>query len=345
MNSINRRKFLQNSAVLAAGFLVPDPLHAQVAPEQLMTVSGPRAKNKLGFILSHEHILVDFIGADKVSASRYDADAVFKLAVPILMDAKRRGCETIVECTPAYLGRDVRLLEKISDTTKINIVTNTGYYGAAKEKYLPAHAYQETAEQLASRWIKEWKKGIDGTRIKPGFIKTGVDQFPLSAVQKKLIEAAAITHINTGLTIAVHTGNGAAAMEQMDILKSKHVSPASWIWVHAQNEKDRKIHIEAANAGGWVSFDGFHTKVKEDYLRFLTDMKKANLLEHVLISHDSGWYHVGEPGGGDYKNYNGIIDILLPAMKDSGFSDADVDLVFKINPGNAFCINDYVKNR
>ena len=42
----------------------------------------------------HEHVLVDFIGADEVSPSRYDADAVFStvlphLARPARSDARR----------------------------------------------------------------------------------------------------------------------------------------------------------------------------------------------------------------------------------------------------------------
>ncbi len=77
----------------------------------------------------------------------------------------------------------------------MNIITNTGYYGAAGDKYIPKHAYSESAEELASRWINEWKNGIGSTGIKPGFIKIGVDDGPLSDIDKKLVEAAALTHL------------------------------------------------------------------------------------------------------------------------------------------------------
>jgi phosphotriesterase-related protein len=63
----------------------------------------------------HEHILVDFIGAAEVSRSRYDASAVFNAVLPHLKQARRLGCETLVECTPAYLGRDPHLLRRLSD--------------------------------------------------------------------------------------------------------------------------------------------------------------------------------------------------------------------------------------
>ena len=55
------------------------------------------------------------------------------------------------------------------------MITNTGYYGAAGDKYVPQHAYEETVDQLADRWTGEWEDGIEGTGIRPGFIKGGVD--------------------------------------------------------------------------------------------------------------------------------------------------------------------------
>jgi len=180
--------------------------------------------------------------------------------------------------------------------------------------------------------------GIEGSGIRPGFIKSGVDNFPLSAVQQKIVEATAITHRSTGLTIAIHTGNGEAALEEMRILESMGVAPEAWIWIHAQNEKNREMHIRAAEAGGWVSFDNVSDDSMSSCLLFLADMKKAGLLAHVLISHDSGWYHVGELQGGIFRDYNTILDKLVPAMIKEGFTQNDVRQLFYLNPFNAFAV-------
>ena len=51
-------------------------------------------------MLPHEHILVDFVGADGVSPDRYDADEAFKVMLPFVKQAKESGCATIAECTP-----------------------------------------------------------------------------------------------------------------------------------------------------------------------------------------------------------------------------------------------------
>jgi len=333
----NRRKFIRQSASMMAGYFLVTRLPL-TANNEVITVGGRMTAEKMGFTLTHEHILVDFIGADKINPSRYDANEVFEIALPKLLAAKERGCQTLMECTPAWLGRDVKLLKRLSEASGLNILTNTGYYGAAGEKYLPAHAFTETADQVAARWIKEWENGIDSSGIRPGFIKSGVDKYPLSAVQQKMVEAAALTHIATGLCIGIHTGDGRAAMEELQIIESKGISAEAWIWIHAQNEKNRTLHIRAAKAGGWVSFDGVNSGSITDCLAFLKDMKTENLLGNVLLSHDSGWYHAGEPTGGHYNDYNTISDILIPAMKDSGFSDNEIRLLFFTNPAKAFSV-------
>jgi predicted metal-dependent phosphotriesterase family hydrolase len=362
----SRRKFVKNTCRLAAVFAclprsvwshasqVPAIHHdvkgpgenlinggQNISPDNLVvvTVAGPRAAAELGFTLSHEHIMVDFIGAAAVSPNRYNAGEVFNTALPFLQEVRERGCRTIVDCTPAYLGRDVTILKKLADAARLNILTNTGYYGAAGEKYLPPHAYTDTVSDIANRWIREWQQGIDGTGIKPGFIKSGVDRYPLSAVQQKIVAAAAETHAQTGLTLAIHTGDGKAALEEMKIIHNHGVHASAWIWVHAQSEENRKIHLEVASAGGWVSFDGYSKSQDEKYIQFIKDMKQAGHLNRILISHDSGWYHVGEPGGGRYNNYNAITDTLIPALGTNGFTNEDVRQIFELNPAIAYAVS------
>jgi phosphotriesterase-related protein len=336
MKHIGRREFLKTTGVLAAGTVALPSFASQEA--YVMTVSGPVPLSELGYTLPHEHVMTDFIGADKVSPDRYSQEEVFNTALPFLKSVKEKGCGTFIECTPAYIGRDVLLLRLLSEESGLNIITNTGYYGAVQEKFIPKHAYKESAEELADRWIEEAQHGIDGTGIKPGFIKTSVDGYPLSTTQQKLIHAAAITHRATGLTIGVHTGNGSAAMEELRIIRENGVAPSAWIWIHAQSEKNRQMHIDAAKAGGWVEFDSVNKNSINEHLNFLLDMKKAGLLHRTLISQDSGWYHVGEENGGTFNDYNTIFTDFIPAMQKAGFTDADVDLVFKKNPGEAFAI-------
>lgn len=303
---------------------------------QIMTVQGLMPASQMGISLIHEHVLVDFIGADSTHSGRWDRQEVFDKVMPYLLEVKQLGCQTIVECTPAYLGRDPLLLKMLADSSGLTILTNTGYYGAVDNKFLPPHAYTETPEQLAARWIAEWKDGIDGTGIRPGFIKISVNPDTLSELHEKLVRAAALTHLATGLTIASHTGPAIPAFEELAVLEEEGVDPSAFIWVHAQNEKDLAKHIAAASRGAWISFDGVRTDNIMDYVKRLTAMKEAGLLDRVLISHDAGWYRPGEPDGGTFRGYTAIFQDLLPALRQAGFSELEVKQLMMVNPVEAF---------
>ncbi|MFB3825794.1 MAG: phosphotriesterase [Bryobacteraceae bacterium] len=253
--------------------------------------------------LVHEHVMVDFTGG-----SPYDRDEVFRVARPRLEEVARLGCRRMLECTPAFLGRDPKLLARLADATGVELWTNTGIYGAANQKYVPAFARGESAEQLARRWIEEARRGVDG--MKPRFIKTGVNRGPLDELDRKLARAAGIASRETGLMVQSHTGNGIAAMEQMEL-----IGPRRFVWVHAQNEKDHGFHEKAARLGAWVSFDGVRPQSADWHLQCVRFMASKGLLGRTLISQDAGWYHVGEPGGGNFRPYTYLYTDFLPRLE------------------------------
>src|SRR5690606_28646478 len=170
MNS-SRRTFLKQSAFFLTASSAPSAFYWDWSQKkgEVMTVNGTIKPRQMGMSLIHEHILVDFIGADQISFDRWDREQVVKKVLPYLQEIRDLGVKTLVECTPAYLGRDARLLDELSDRIELQIITNTGYYGARQNQHLPEHAFKEDAEQLAERWINEFENGIDGTSIKPGF--------------------------------------------------------------------------------------------------------------------------------------------------------------------------------
>lgn len=302
----------------------------------IITVTGEIPASEIGKTLHHEHLLVDFIGADSTGYHRWNRDSVVAKVLPYLLEIKNLGYKTLVECTPAYLGRDPMLMKMLSEKSGVQIITNTGYYSAVGAKYIPEHGFSESAEQLAARWIDEAKNGIEGTGIYPGFIKIAVERKPLEEINRKVVEAACITHKTTGLVIMSHTGPALPAFHQIEILKENGVHPSAFIWTHAQNEKDFSKHIEAAKMGVWVAFDNFNPDQLDKYVEFAQLMKKEGLLGKVLFSHDAGWYKPGEPGGGEFRGFTEIEGILIPALEKNGISQHDIYQLFAANPAEAF---------
>jgi phosphotriesterase-related protein len=305
---------------------------------KIITVSGEIPANEIGKTLHHEHLLVDFIGADSTGYHRWNKNEVIEKVLPYLLEIKKAGYKTLVECTPAYLGRDPELLKILVEKSGIQIITNTGLYSAVGAKFIPEYGFTETAEQLAERWITEAKNGIEGSGVFPGFIKIAVERKPLEEINRKVVEAAAITHKETGLVIMSHTGLAVPAYQQLDILKEFGIHPSAFIWTHAHNEKDFNKHIEAAKMGTWIAFDNFKPKRLERYIEFALLMKKEGLLNKVLFSHDAGWYKPGEANGGIFRGFTEIEDLLIPALLKNGLSQNDIQLLFELNPSKAFAV-------
>ncbi len=333
---MQRLTFIRTSCLFVASFLLPS--FGKKSKLSMMTVKGLIDSVDAGVCLEHEHVLVDFSGADKYNPTKWNRDEVILKVLPYLQELKENGCSTFFECTPEYLGRDVSLLLELSNKTGLNILTNTGYYGASNNKYLPEQAYTLDASQLADIWTKEYESGIQGTSVKPGFIKIGVDPEPLNSIHEKLVLAAGLTHMRTGLTITSHTGPASTAFQELEVLKHAGVHPSAFVWIHAQNEKEWSNYLKAAKMGSWISLDGLHNENVGNYSEMLVYLKEKKLLEKVLVSHDAGWYDPEKLKGGTYRNYNTLFEKLIPRLRSNGFSENEINQILVVNPADAFSI-------
>lgn len=305
------------------------------AVEQLNTVQGSIPNSALGISLSHEHIMSNY-GKEITEASHYDSIALFNQVIPYLKKIKSLGVNSIFDCTTAYFGRRIDLLQKISAATEVQIITNTGFYGAANDRYLPEFVYEAKTKSISEIWINEFENGIDGSNIKPGFIKLAFDDtIPLSPIDKKLFEAGILTHLSTGLTLAVHTGKNLEAVKfQTETLQEYNIHPSAWIWTHANTFEDDKILIDFATKGAWISLDGVNQSNTKDYIKRIKLFKEKNLLNKILVSHDGN----GFPSGGEIRNFEAIFENLIPEMLKNGFTDDDINQLMVKNPKEAFRI-------
>ncbi len=300
----------------------------------VFTVNGKIDTENLGFTLPHEHVMSNF-GADPKMASEYDENALMSQVSPYLKKLKTLGVMSLCDGTTAYFGRNVNLLQRISDETGVHIVTNTGYYGAADDRYVPHFAYTATADTIANIWTKEFEEGIEGTSIRPGFVKLAFDLGTPSDIDLKLFEAGVLTHLQTGLTLAVHTGNNPEAVRlQLQLLKKHGVSPNAWIWVHANQADNNELLLATAASGAWISLDGVNRSNIHEYLERISLFKAKKLMHRLLLSHDGNSF----PRGGKIREYDAIPEVLLPRMRELGYSEAEIDQLIIDNPKQAFSI-------
>ncbi len=307
---------------------------AAAAPE-IMTVTGPVPAAEAGPFLAHEHLMSIF-GAEPAEPATYDDDALEAAVLPALETAHARGVRTIVEATTAWFGRDPARLRALSVRSGVHVVTNTGFYGAADGRYLPPAAHAESAGTIAALWLDEWRHGIGGSGVRPGFIKLAVNPGPLREVDRKLLRAAARVHLASGLTLATHTArNEEAAREQLAILAAEGVHASAWIWTHAHQMLDSAPLIDAARAGAWLSLDGVQPPLVARHVEHVLALREAGLLGRILLSHDGNLHP--RPGA-QPRGIDALFTHLRPALAAAGVTDAEWRAMTADNPARAFAI-------
>ena len=159
-----RRLFLKMSSCAAVGLAFSRQGDSS-SDRTVMTVRGPIRSTHMGTTLSHEHVLANFqaLAEREKQPWTYNQDEVVTVVLPYLEQIKKLGCRTFIDCTAVALGRDPRLLRRLSEKTGLHIVTVTGNYAAVNAQFLPPYVFTDSVDALAQRWIREARNGIDGT--------------------------------------------------------------------------------------------------------------------------------------------------------------------------------------
>ena len=147
-----------------------------------------------------------------------------------------------------------------------------------------------------------------------------------------------MTHLQTGMTIVSHTGPDQPAFRQLELLKEMGVSPAAWVWTHAQNGTDEG-RLKAAQSGAWISLDNIMEDNYTNYVEMIEALNSAGLLHRVLISHDAGYYDPDAVNGGEIRGYTALFTHLIPALKEKGYSQEQIDQLLIKNPKKAYTIS------
>lgn len=315
-------------------FAAPKPAKAASAQGKVMTVTGAVSPAELGLTLPHEYIFSNF-GKEAARYPSYPEKKLMDTVIPYLKKLKKLGVKTIVDSTAAYTGRHPEFLRKISKETGVQLITNTGYFGASEGKYIPEHVADESSDEVADRWISEINKGIDETGVYPGYIITALEHKPLLKVDNKLIEAAAKAHKETGLPIQTTTGDNIyAANESISILSDNGINAEAWTWINANMVTNPDNMLPIAKMGAFISYDGLAPENAERFLNDIKLFKEEGLLHKILLSHSG----ISFKTNGSGKDFHFLVTDFKPRFLAYGFSEEDFKQITETNPANALTI-------
>ena len=301
---------------------------------ELITVLGTRDADGLGMILPHEHIFVDLRPPETPGWAEAEAEDVVRLMAPELERARAAGIGALVESTPVGVGRRVDLVKAVAEAIDYPVLVPTGIY---REPWVPGWAIDADEGALADWMLRELTEGIEDTGVRAAWIKLSAGDEGITPVETKILRAAARAGAQTNAIIGSHTRLGRVARQQADLIEEAGYDPARFIWIHAQNEPDFDVHLELGRRGVWIEYDAIGGGQSDWlYLERVLGMLQAGLGSRVMLSHDRGWYHPGEPGGGTPRPFTYIVESFLPKLGDAGVDDATIAMLTAGNPARAF---------
>src|SRR5688572_8979570 len=87
------------------------------AEKVLMTTAGPIKQSAAGLILPHEHLFTDLRGPDAPGYGEADSNDVIRVMKPLLLEARKAGVDTLIECTTIGVGRNVPIIAALARET------------------------------------------------------------------------------------------------------------------------------------------------------------------------------------------------------------------------------------
>lgn len=301
------------------------------------TVLGEIMAGDLGQTLPHEHVQVAFVEHDGYKSNAADRADAYKLMLPYLVDLRSQGCTALIECTPSALGRDPLLLQELSKASGIHILTNTGYY---QLPWLPVWVESASVEQLAAHFIDEAQKGLDGTDIRPGFIKIALSTAdkPLGDLEQRVLRAGLIAGKACGLTVAAHTIGDRPALEALKIIGQEDFSPERFVWVHASTGTADGRNA-ALTAGVNIEIDTINPASLEQDAVLVAGLLLSDHRSQILASTDRGWYDPTNKKQ-QVQPYAWFWTSFIPALKQAGATSQMIDLLVTDNPARIFSLAD-----
>jgi phosphotriesterase-related protein len=283
-------------------------------------------------MLPHEHVFVDLRTWDTPGYAQAEVEDVVRLMVPELTKAHAAGVTAIVECSTVGVGRRADIDRAVSEAAQLPVVVPTGVY---REPWVPDWVHAASEDHLSAWMLGELQGEIEDSGVQAGWIKLSAGDDGITACETKILRAAATAGRETNAVIGSHTIRGRVVRDQLNIIEAMRYAAERFIWIHTQVEPEFALHLEMARRGAWLEYDAIGNNDEADLLN-IQRLLDAGLGDHLLLSHDRGWYDPALPGGGVPKPYTYLSDQFLPKLRAAGVEETTIRQLTQDNPFRAF---------
>jgi phosphotriesterase-related protein len=188
------------------------------------------------------------------------------------------------------------------------------------------------------------REGIDDTGIRAAFLKCAVEKDGLIGDVPRILAAVAAASLETDAPIMVHTSSPARmGLPVLQALRGHGVEADKIVIAHAGDSNDLDYLRALADQGAWLGCDRFnipHFNPDADRVATLAQLVAEGYAERIHLGHDAACFYdfmAANPAFADEDpSYVHISQRILPALRDAGVTQAQLDQMLIDNPRRFF---------
>ena len=309
------------------------------------TVLGDREPSALGFTHCHEHLFVFPVAGVSLPEKLLLDD--YERTRSEVQAFQAAGGGALVDAQPFAAGRHAELLARLARDTGVLIVASTGLH---RLHYYPADfwGFRASVEELGLLFAGEIGRGMYAcdpqdsrarrTRVRAGLIKTATDAEGLTPWYRKVFEAAALAHRQTGAPIITHAEPGASGLQQARFLLDRGVQARSIIISHLDRVIDARRDQEVARLGVFLEYDTIRRRRyhgDEEEAGLIHAMVEAGFEDRLLLGLDVTRERL--PAYGGEGGLAHLASGFLPFLRERGVAQQAITRMTVDNPRQALC--------
>ena len=331
--------------------------------ERINTVLGEISVAEMGKTLVHEHVACGYPLCQLDPKASFLQKEEQETGLSIVVDQFIRlkevhGIKTIIDLTPADLGRNIDFIRPVSERSGLNIIVASGFF--RDEATGTSYWRRKDADYVADWMVNELTHGIGNTGVKAGVIKLATGS-TMAEHDEKNLRAGARAQKETGVSIYTHTTLGKLGPEQCDVLAEEGVNLSRVVIGHSCYNSDLRYHIGLMERGAYVGFDQIglemtaHTGPPDevpDKLRLATiaGLVAAGYEQQIMLSMDVCGIYLGSTSpqhfvpsqdshrqqlrslGVRERSFLYLFEDFVPQLIGHGVTEETTDTIFVKNP-------------
>lgn len=330
----------------------------------IRTVRGDIEPGSAGVVLTHEHTLLGWPGAELDHRALFDWDDVAQgLVEEFERGSALFGLGTLVDCTTVEMNRQPKLMQEVSSRSGVNIVAATGFF--CESMGVPYHWRRQSVDEIAEFFVRDVTEGILDSGTRCGIIKAASgqeDAHPrpsppgpggrhIGEFEQRCFRAAGKAQAACGVPITTHidpedwqvTNIG---LEQLELLMEAGATPGRVVIGHTFFASIEQLEAILAH-GAYVQLDNFGTRwrgLDDDVaVDLLAEAVARGYEDQLLLTFDRFWYQLRgdrpftelDPAVMPRTPLEFLPNTLLPMLRARGLSEAVIRKITTENPARA----------